>query len=352
MPKVRFSITREGEQARREITHELKQLPFRKLSYVNPLTARARFAAAVHTRIKGIWDSLKIDQKYNSITTSSWGKAYINSTVIDQLRRYVKDPAVVAMIRGELKQKIYRNDKIKGDQLLKEVEKVLGKYIDDKNTLRKVIRAAESRILFSEVGKRGVIDSISRKAIYITEDGKFVFAKNVEEFEPHARNAGVKMDPGDYVEQKLVQITVEAIERGESVVDAKRIFFERYRELLEKDKLFKIGMEKKMEEEVLRYYNYATFYKLAEDLMTYLPSFMIATTARMLAKAINTIPLLGNIASVQYEAAVAISEIGNNLRDRIENSAYMWYSLDPSIAPLIKDSIEDQLQEQNRKVTA
>jgi len=347
---IRFSV-RDAEQTRREITRELRLTPLRKISYINPMVARARLTAALYGRIKEFWDSLKINQKYNTITSTRWGKSYINSTIIDQLRRHVNDPAVVSMIRRELKE-IYRNRSMQGDQLLKEVEKTLSKYIDDKNTLRKVIRAAESRILFSEVGKRGVIDAVSKKAVYIDENGRFVFAKNVSKFDDHAKNAGIKADLGDYVKRKLAEITVEAIEKSESVEDAKRIFFERYQELLEKDKLFKAGMEKKMEEEVLRYYNYATFYKLAEDFVTYLPTFVLATTARMLARAVNAIPLLGGVAAIQYEAAAAIAEIGNHIRDRIENSSYMWYNLDPSIAPIVREAVEKQLQGQTVKATA
>ncbi|ADM28756.1 hypothetical protein Igag_1964 [Ignisphaera aggregans DSM 17230] len=350
MPQsIRFSV-REGEQTRREISRELRQLPFRKITYINPLVARAKLAAALQDRVKELWDSLKINQKYNVITSTRWGKSYINSTIIDQVKRYVNDPATISMIRRELKQ-IYKNDKIQGEQLLREVEKMLAKYIQDKDALRKVIRATESRILFSEVGKKGVIDTVSKKVVYIDENGKFVFAKNVNEFEPHAKAAGIKVTPEDYVEQKLVQITVEAIEKGKDVEDAKRIFFEKYQELLEKDKLFKVGMEKKMEEEVLKYYNYATLYKLAEDLMIYLPSFMISMTAKLLAKAVNAIPLLGGIASIQYEVAATIAEVGNHLKDRIESSASMWYNLDPSIAPIVKESVEKQLQEQTAKAT-
>jgi len=341
---------REGEQTRKEISRELRQLPFHKITYINPLVARAKLAAALQDRVKELWDSLKINQKYKSLTTTQWGKAYINSTITDQVKKYVNDPAVVSMIRKELKE-VYKNDKIQGEQLLKEVEKTLAKYIQDKDVLRKVIRAAESRILFSEVGKKGVIDTVSKKAVCIDENGRFVFTKNISNIEGHAKNAGIKTDLGDYVEQKLTQITVEAIEKGKDVEDAKRIFFEKYQELLEKDKLFKIGMEKKMEEEVLKYYNYATLYKLAEDLMIYLPSFMISMTAKLLAKAVNAIPLLGGIASIQYEAAATIAEVGNHLKDRIESSASMWYNLDPSIAPIVKESVEKQLQEQTAKAT-
>ena len=344
MPQIIIKV-REGEEVR-EFLRETRRFksPLKSLGYVDPFIERAKLASVVAEKIREIFDTKAFSRKLDKLVKAEWGRAYISKSVVEMVKKYGEErldvisqetgekigegvsKAKISMIRKELKELNKMKD-ITGKEYMKRINDILKKYLDERAT-GKIMNKIMLQIHEGEVGKNGIINP--RVSVY--QDGEKVRIENYdirdrEKINALAEKIGIKKSKLDYFKHKDSLLMIEALENGRSVEEAKEIYFRRFSEELQKDSLFREGFRDWCEKELIKAYNLGSLYGLFEKLITEYPAFLAGATARMLAHAAKRLPVLGDVAATQYEAAAAMTEIGEKLSEKVSSSARMWYNL-------------------------
>jgi len=158
---------------------------------------------------------------------------------------------------------------------------------------------------------------------------------------------GFKTSREEYTRMIESKILVDAVKNSDSVKEAYNLYLEGVEKRMETDETFRKGYEELMRKEVIRSYNAAAGFTALQESLIKLPSYLAATVNRMLSQAVRRLPILGDVAAIQYETGAALSEIGDKLSDRVDASAQMWHSLGGNLSGsnLIKDSISRSIDE-------
>ncbi len=94
-------------------------------------------------------------------------------------------------------------------------------------------------------------------------------------------------------------------------------------------------------------YNKSAMAYSIEKAITTMPNKLIKMTSRMLARVYAMILIVGNIAATQLEAAEAITELGEAISQKLEQSAYMHYNLKDILGdklPISQLLLEEQIR--------
>jgi len=328
-----------------EFIKEVKKVrsPFKSLQYINPFIARAQLGYNIVERLKNLIDPRRLDKKIEKLVTTRWGRAYISKNIIELVKHYGTEKvdlinidmgekigegvskARFSLIRNELKELNRMN--LDGKEYMKRLKEILDKNLGEEASA-KIMRRLMVLIHNADVGKRGIINP--GRAVY-QEGGKIRIVdydvKDSFKIRELAEKAGVRRTKIDYFKHKDALLMAEALEKSSTVEEAVEHYLKRFHEELEKDALFQQGFREWMERELVRIYNIGATLAIGEEIARTLPAYLIATINRMLAQATRMLPILGDVAAMQYEAGAAMTEIGDKLADKVESAAYMHYDL-------------------------
>ena len=320
----------------RELRRFRLELALSSLRHMNPLVERGIIGKAAEEAVRRRLEKISIKRKLNRIGSTIQGRAYINNVVINLAKKYGKEKIEadgielsanprLKLVRKELKQ-LFKNKEIKGIDYIENVRAIIFKYFDRETAIR-IDQELMVRLHMCELGKRGIVDLIDGRTFYSSSkpiNFRMFGRDNVAEA---LMLAGVKKSKKDYFDLKMSKIILEAIRTSKTPLEASMKFEELYRKELEKDPLFRKIQLEVVSRELMKMYNLAGLVGMMHETLKTVPSRLIAMTSRLLASAYRMIPIVGAIAATNVEAAGAIAEIGEALSNRIESSAYMYYTL-------------------------
>jgi len=336
--------------------------PFRNIHYIDPFVLRARAGYELSQRMKELFMSRSLDRKIAKLASTNWGRAYISKNVVELAKKYATEKvdiinaetgekiaegtsrAKVAMLRRELKElnKMNVNSKEYMARLKEILDKNLGEDVSKRIMARMSVLVHEAY-----VGRRGIINP--GRAAYAEGDVVKVVdydIKDTAKIKELAKNVGLFRTPSDYFKHKDALLLAEAIEKTSNVHEALNYYEKRFMEELAKDPYFRRGFEEYVRKEIIKMYNLGATLKLSEELMKTLPAYLISMTSRMISSAVRRLPIVGDVAAVQYEAAAAVSELGNKLSDKVESAAQMHYTLSSLLPSEAVNEIEDSVSRQ------
>jgi len=320
----------------RELRRFRLELALSSLRHMNPLVERGIIGKAAEEAVRRRLEKITIKRKLNKIGSTKYGRAYINNIVINLAKKYGKEKIEadgielsanprLKLVRKELKQ-LFKNKEIKGIDYIENVRAIIFKYFDRDSAI-KIDKELMLRLHMAEVGKRGIVDLMDGRTFYSSSkpiNFRTLGRNNIAE---GLMLAGVKKTKKDYFDLKMSQIILEAIRSSKTPFEASAKFEELYRRELEKDPIFRKVQFEVVSKELIRMYNLAGMVGALHETLKTVPSRLVAMASRLLASAYRMIPIVGAIAATNVEAAGAIAEIGEALSNRIESSAYMYYSL-------------------------
>jgi len=349
---IRFSA-REGE-LREDVGEFIKEVrkvrsPFKSISYINPFIARAQVGYNISERLKNFIDMQKLDKKISKLASTKWGRTYISKNVLELVKKHGIEKvdiisidtgekigegvsgAKIAVIRRELKELNKLN--IDGKEYMRKLKEILDMHLGEE-TSKKIMNRLMMLIHNAEIGKNGIINP--GRAVY-EENGKVNIVdydiKDTAKIRELAKEKiGIRRSKIDYFKHKDALLMAEALEKSSNTQEAIEYYTKRFNEELERDQLFRQGFQEWMQKEMIKIYNIGVALTVGEEIMRTLPAYLAAMINRMLAQAVRRLPLLGDIAAVQYEAGAALAEIGSKLSDRIESMSYMSFNLDENLS--------------------
>ena len=320
----------------RELRRFRLELALSSLRHMNPLVERGIIGKAAEEAVRRRLEKITIKRKLNKIGSTKYGRAYINNIVINLAKKYGKEKIEadgielsanprLKLVRKELKQ-LFKNKEIKGIDYIENVRAIIFKYFDRDSAI-KIDKELMLRLHMAEVGKRGIVDLMDGRTFYSSSkpiNFRTLGRNNVAE---GLMLAGVKKTKKDYFDLKMSQIILEAIRSSKTPFEASAKFEELYRRELEKDPIFRKVQFEVVSKELIRMYNLAGMVGALHETLKTVPSRLVAMASRLLASAYRMIPIVGAIAATNVEAGAAVAELGEALSSKIENSAYMYYSL-------------------------
>ena len=321
----------------RELRRFRLELALSSLRHMNPLVERGIIGKAAEEAVRRRLEKITIKRKLNKIGSTKYGRAYINNIVINLAKKYGKEKIEadgielsanprLKLVRKELKQ-LFKNKEIKGIDYIENVRAIIFKYFNRESAIR-IDQELMLRLHMCELGKRGIVDLMDGRTFYSSSSKRINFRtlgrNNVAE---GLMLAGVKKTKKDYFDLKMSQIILEAIRSSKTPFEASAKFEELYRRELEKDPIFRKVQFEVVSKELIRMYNLAGMVGALHETLKTVPSRLVAMASRLLASAYRMIPIVGAIAATNVEAGAAVAELGEALSSKIENSAYMYYSL-------------------------
>jgi len=347
-----------------EFIKEIRRIrsPFKSL-HINPFIVRAQIGYNIAERLRNLIDMRSLDKKIDKLVSTRWGRAYISKNIIELVKKHgvenveVVNPdtgekigeglskARISMIRKELRElnKLH----LSGEEYLKKIKEILDRHLDEASS-RKILNRLLLQIHSGEIGRNGIINP--GRAVY-EENGKINVVdydvKDASKMKELVEVAGVKKSKLDYFRHKDALLMAEAVERSSNIQEAIEYYMKRFNEELKKDQLFRQGFQEWLQKEMIRIYNIGAALTAGEEIVRSLPLYLAATINKMLAQAVRRLPLLEDIAAIQYEAGVAMAEIGSKLSDRIESMSYMSFNLDGNLAgsDMVKDAVSKSVEE-------
>lgn len=157
-----------------------------------------------------------------------------------------------------------------------------------------------------------------------------------------AKAVGIRKTPADYFKHKDALIMAEALEKTSNAQEAFDYYVRKLQEELARDQLFRQGFEENLQKEMVKIYNLAATMKPGEEVMHTLPAYIVTITNRMIASTVRRLPLLGDAATIQYEAVATLSETDNKLSDKVESAIHLYYSLSSLLLNTTVEEIKEQ----------
>jgi len=328
------------------VSRELKkQVALRSLLYLDPSTARWMFAAELRDRVSLALKERSVFRKMEKLESSRLGRSYINNVVISSAKKYIREGTVQANLEGfgkisvpthnrdrlkllrEELSKLYANRDVKGSRYIEEVRNIIYRVFDSK-TAQKIERELFTRISMVELGKKGLLDPVDGRAFLRSKDRPVGFKiYDVNQIGEARKELGVRWNKVDYFEMKVGRLMLEAIRSSDSAKEVAEKFLKLYEEEKQRDPLFKQAEAKGAFKYLQQMYSAAAFWGSVEKVAAEIPARLVSLASRMLAATYRMLPLVGAIAAVNAEAAVAIAELGEGLKSKVEQSAYMPISL-------------------------
>jgi len=285
------------------------------------------FAAELRDRVAMALKERAVFRKMEKLGSSRVGRAYINNVVINAAKRYAGDSKdKIKMLREELRD-LY-NREIKGADYIKEASNVVYAVFGSKIG-EKIERELMTRISMVELGKKGLLDPVDGRAFLRSKDNKPIGFKvyDVNQIGEARKELGVRWRKSDYFEMKIGRILLEAIRSSDSAKEVAEKFLKLYEEERQRDPMFRQAEAKAAFKYLQQMYSAGAAVGAFQETVSTLPTRLVSMAARMIANAYKMLPLVGAIAAVNAEAAVAIAELGEGLANKVERSAYMPISL-------------------------
>ena len=342
---------------------------FPRLQHLNKFVEQAKIGRLIARLFASLFDTLRLGHRFSRLLSSEHGKTAFKDIVIG-VTAEVLGNKFTDTDKKELEARVDKaTSGLKGrkaaNAAIMEVEKFVKSKLGDTKEAKEAFKRIEAgigvRVLRSVwFGKDGaVFDAVSEKLyvkgssspIQLTLDpSKPDYQKSVEMLRSH----GIKLTDRDYARVVEGKYMAEAIMKFSDKKEAMDYYTQKIQERLAKDEKFRKGYEKLVEEEVMKTYNAGSLYGLFEKLITEYPAFLAGATARMLAHAARRLPVLGDVAATQYEAAAAMTEIGEKITDKVSSSAYMWYSVkgDAMQGAMVQNLIYKTIQQMQQQPQA
>ena len=288
----------------------------------------ARFFAA-------IFESPILKHKLGKLLSTEHGKLALKDFIMDSASRRLNLSDVE---KKNLEAKIdlaLKNGDLKGvfEEVKRIAEVKTGNAKEAKNIFKQIEADVGVRALKGVVfGKDGaVFDAVSEK-LYVKGSAEQL---NLDPSDPKEyqrsinllKQHGIEASGKRYAKIVLGKLVAEAILGSNSAEEARSKFEKALQDRLNKDDEFRRGFEKVAEEELMKSYNAGVLFKQFEEFAKKMPSFVAGAIARMLAHAVRRLPILGDVAAVQYEVAASLAEVGEKLSDKVESSAVMPNSI-------------------------
>jgi len=369
MPLIKkIKVGSEAVEIDRIVRSIRKELALRSLTYLNPSVVRGLLAQEVKDKVALMTRKIMITRKVRKLGSSMIGRSYINNIVISIAKRYAGEqrrtvleiPELgrleigatvnhkLKMLRRELKN-LYRDGNIKGIEYVQRVREIVHKYFDSK-TAYKIDKELMIRINMAELGKKGVLDFIDGRTFYRSKDKPINFAN--APVEKGMELAGIRKTKKDYYELKVARLMVQALQSSKSPENAVTKFLELYEKEKVADSVFRDAEFKGAFSFLVGMYNMSTVASAVEKTITLLPRKLLTVMSRLLASAYRMIPIVGGIGATNVEVAEAVSELGESLSARIENSAYMPIDLRMIMGDqytAISDVLQKRIIEETRR---
>ncbi len=305
-----------------------------------------------------LYNRITTIRRMNKLGKTKWGRAYINNLAINLAKKYGKETLEISesgkietnykvfLFRKELK-KLLNNHKLKGKQYVDKVRRLIYKYFD-KDVAKKIDRKLLAHLVFSTVGKNGVLD-ISGKVFYGSNES--LSFKQLDKGELHKAQNLIKLSKfqrlKEYFEFKESEILLKVLEEYDDPKLAALKYEEEFRRLLKEDTKFRIAAEQYMTREIVKTYNIAGMIGVLQETLTTIPTRLVSMTSRMLARIYSMLPIVGSAAATSAETAGALAELGEALSQKISSSGYTWFNLRDALGPLA-DQITPIMKEQTK----
>ena len=130
-----------------------------------------------------------------------------------------------------------------------------------------------------------------------------------------------------YYHMKNREIILKALLESSTPEEAERKYLQLHEKLLKTEKAYAEGFRDHVRREIYRTAQAGAVFHGFYSLMTRLPAMVVSLVSRIMGQAVRMLPVVGAVASIQYEAAQVAVGLGEEIRNRIEQGAYVIHSL-------------------------
>lgn len=330
----------------------------RLLPHYNVFVERGLVAQRIAGVLRGlIAGAVRAGGRWRTVLASRAGRAWFTSFLTISLREVLGDTGGAGERLRILEEELesLTRTKLAGEEFVhaatEKAKRVLGEGYA--GLVDRVVKAAQTAIVESVwVGR----DQSGETVVYDASLGRLYTSTSqvkveVEDSKSYRKavatlaSYGIVLNGEDYYRLVNGKLMVKAVLSAGSAQGARELYTRMYMERLASDPDFASLHSEISRRELMRTYNAAAAMTLIQDLATKIPGSLVATLSRLLSRAVAAIPVVGSIATVHYEAAATITEVGDKLGDRLQTVAHMWYSLPESIRPHIAHAFTKQIQE-------
>lgn len=346
------------------------QLSSRALQHRNPFIERGEVGRNFLRVVSSVLHPFKQGRVYAKLASSDIGRKLMTDIITKsvQSRLGLKSEEVEGL-KAKLTE-LSKNPNLRGrglaNAMMKEVEafvrqKVAGTTSDPKQAkkqandiLGKIHRDVSVHVLRGlKFNKNGDILDLSENKLYLKNgevkdlvldpNKKEAFNESMKLLKAHEFKTSIE----DYVRIVESNILVNAIKNSDSVKEAFDLYVEGIENRMKTDETFKKGFMEFMRKDVMKTYNAAAAFTALQESLIKLPSYLASTVNKMLSQAVRRLPIVGDIAAIQYEAGAALSEIGDKLSEKVEASSQLLHNLGSNLtgSNIVKDSISESLGE-------
>jgi len=342
LEKVSRKFREVGQRIRFAWTsHTLKgDMASRLLSVMNPFIERGELGRRIVRFFRSLVSPIYTAFKMSKLTRSQTGRfVLVGRTLLYTYKVLGESNEARAKLQALAMRlaDLAKNRQLSGRAFKAELENAVFEVVGDKKVASKIINLVNEHVnqgIF--IGKNGIVDTLSG----IDRGEIVVYSKNgVTPVKVGADPGGyakalerVKEETGvslkrTYAEVVLGKIVITSMEKASSIKEAREIFAAEVQKKLASDPLFAKGYGELAWKELRRQYNAGSVVGAFQEMISTLPTRLVSLASRMIANAYRMLPLVGAIAAVNAEAAAAVAELGEGLKNKVEQSAYMWHGL-------------------------
>jgi len=348
------------------------------LQYRNVHTERGEVGRSFVRSILGFIKRGIAKYRQNKLASSEMGRKFLVNMYMKIIQNNVKNlkPEELESLNRKLTD-LAKNSNFKGEKLVKEMTKEVKKFIQEKiakevndpkqakmmtgDILRKIDRDIytwiSKGVAFNKNGD--ILDLVEAKLytksgeikdLTLDPSKKEVFKQSMEILKNH----GFTTRGEKYAKMVESKILVEAVLKSSSFDEAYALYKEGIEKRMQSDEEFRRGFTGLMRKELMRSYNAGAIFASMHELFVKFPAQLAATINRMLAQAVRKLPLLGDVAAIQYEAGAAMAEIGDKLSERIESLSHMSFNLSGNLSGsnIVNSVVSKSLEEAEKKMQA
>jgi len=345
------------------------------LQYRNIVVERGDAFRSVIRTLTGLFKPSSLGHRLAKLASSKIGREFLVNMYMKAVQNNLKNlnPEELEKLKNDLK-KLADDPNLKGRKLANTMAKTVEEFVRNKIS-KEVSDPKQAKKMVSDILKKIHRDTSTwvLKGIVFNKNGDFLDLVEAKLYTKSGEIKNLNLDPSNkeafkqsmeilknhgfntkgekYARMIESKILVESVMNSNSVKDAYELYREGIEKRMEADEEFKKGFKELMKKELMRTYNASVIFTALNELFVKFPSHLAATLNKMLAQAVRRLPMLGDVAAVQYEAGAALAEIGDKLSDRIESLSQMSFNLDKNLSEssTIKDAVSKSIEEAEKK---
>jgi hypothetical protein len=141
------------------------------------------------------------------------------------------------------------------------------------------------------------------------------------------RAHGIISNEKDYYNIKMGVLAYKAVMEAKDPKDAEVVFQKLYAETLRKDPIFSRAHPVVAYETLMKLYGRGMAVLQLDSVATKVPVQMVVMTSRALARALQSLPIVGSMAVISTEMSGVTAEIGESIKNEVRAHSYLYQSI-------------------------